>query len=98
MGNITVQKPGRTKQELLGCLDSIKDRFKDDISDNNVTIEKSADGYNMNAEKKILFMNFWVKAQITAKENEFELSWDTNAPESRVEDAINRVKKVLEDC
>lgn len=98
MGNITVQKPGKSKQELLGCLESIKDRFKDDISDNNVTIEKSADGYNMHAEKKILFMNFWVKAQIAAKDGEFELTWDTNAPESRVEDAINHVKKVLEDC
>jgi hypothetical protein len=98
MGNLKVEKPGKSKQQLLGCLDSVKDKFKGDINDNDVIVNKTTEGYNFSAEKKILFMTFWVKADIIAREEEFELSWDTNAPESRVEDAIRQVKKVLEDC
>ena len=98
MGNLTVQKPGKSKQQLLDCLERIRDKFKGNISDNKVVLDKLTDGYNISAEKKILFMTFWVKSKIIAQEEKFELSWDTNAPESRVEDAMNEVKKILEDC
>ena len=98
MGNLTVQKPGKSKQQLLECLEQIKAKFEDDVKKNDGVLEKITDGYSMSAEKKILFMTFWVKSKITAEDGKFELTWDTNAPESKVEDAMEKVKKILEDC
>ncbi len=98
MGNLTVQKPGKTKQQLLDCLEQIKDKFKGDISKNDVVLDKISGGYNVTAEKKILFMTFWVKSKVLAEDGKFELTWETNAPESKVEEAMDGVKKILEDC
>jgi hypothetical protein len=98
MGNLSVQKPGKTKQQLLVCLEQIKDKFKGDIADNNVELKKTSDGYDISAEKKILFMTFWVKSKILAEDGKFLLTWETNAPESKVDEAMDKVKKILEEC
>lgn len=98
MGNLVVNKPGKSKAQLLECLEKLKDRFKDEMDSNDVTLEKTADGYNITGEKHILFMTFWVKSQIKAMDERFELEWETNAPEGRVQDAMREVTKVLDDC
>lgn len=98
MGNLVVNKPGKTKAQLLSCLENIKERFKDDIGSNDVTLEKTPDGYNITGEKNILFMKFWVKSQIIAVDERYELTWETNAPEGRVQDAMREITKVLDDC
>jgi hypothetical protein len=98
MGNLVVNKPGKSKAQLMECLENLKVKFKDQMHSNDVTLEKTSDGYNITGEKKILFMTFWVKSQIKAMDEKFELEWETNAPEGRVEDAMREVTKVLDDC
>jgi hypothetical protein len=61
-----------------------------------VAIENIPDGYQIKAEKKILFMKFWVNAKIIAMEEAYELTWETNAPAGKVNEAFDKVKSVLE--
>lgn len=91
-----IPKPGKTKKQLLQSLEELKSSFAKEISGNDVAIGNIPDGYQIKAEKKIMFMKFWVNARIIAMEQAYELAWETNAPEGKVNDAINKVKSVLE--
>jgi len=91
-----INKNGKTKVELLNSLDKIKDNLKNEISAYNVDITKINDGYNIKAEKKIVFVKFWVNANIIAGDGYYELTWETNAPEGKVAQAIDKVRDTLE--
>lgn len=90
-----INKNGKTKAELLKSLDRIKDNFRNEISEYNVGLTKINDGYSMKAEKKIVFIKFWVNASITAGDGYYDVIWETNAPEGKVALAIDKVKDVL---
>ncbi len=91
-----INKNGKTKTELLSSLDRIKDNLKNEISEYNIGITKINDGYNIKAEKKIVFFKFWVNADITAGDGYYDITWETNAPEGKVAEAIGKVKDTLE--
>ena len=91
-----IPKPGKSKEQLLNSLEVLRSSFEREISGNNVIMENIPDGYKIKAEKKILFMTFWVNAEIRAKDEAYELTWETNAPAGKVNEAIDKVKKVLE--
>ncbi|MBZ0201418.1 MAG: hypothetical protein K8I03_00215 [Ignavibacteria bacterium] len=93
---IVVNKPGKTKEYLLSSLGNLKSDFSKQIADDNISIAETSEGYSIKAEKTILFMKFWVDANVIAKEGRFEISWETNAPESKVEEALISIKEVLE--
>lgn len=93
-----IKKNGKTKNQLLICLENLKSEFAKEISGNDVKITNITDGYSIKGEKKFLFLNFWVDAKIIAKEQEFELSWETNAPEGKVKEAMKNVEEILEKC
>ncbi len=93
---MNIQKPGKTKQELLDKLEGLKTELSKQVDDNNVKIEKINDGYNIKAEKKVLFMSFYVDANIIAKEGSYEITWESNAPDSKVIEALEKVKEALE--
>ncbi len=93
---ITIPKPGKTKQELLQKLETLKTEFTRQISENQITIEDIPDGFKINAEKKVLFLTFYVKADIIAKDESYEITWDSNAPQSKVNEALDKVKEILE--
>ncbi len=95
MEKIVIPKAGKSKAELLKILRDLKSEFSTKISENDAVIEETPDGYKVRAEKKILFLSFYVDANITAKEGEYEISWDSNAPKDKVEDALAKVKDVL---
>lgn len=96
MNSIIIPKPGKSKQELLEKLERFKSEYSKQLDENEVTLEKSADGYKISAQKKVLFMSFYVNAEITAKDGSYELSWESNAPESKVEEALEKIKIELE--
>lgn len=84
--------------ELLKCLETLKVEFQNKISEYKVDISKIGDGYRIQGKKKIILITFWVDAEIIAMDECFELSWKTNAPESKVKEAMEKVKEVLEKC
>ncbi|MEO8447554.1 MAG: hypothetical protein ABI528_08670 [bacterium] len=91
-----IQKQGRSKADLLNSLDKLKDDLKNDILEYKIGITKINDGYKIKAEKKILFIKFHVDADITAGEGHYDITWETNAPEGKVAEAIDKVKDALE--
>ncbi|HEY3250593.1 MAG TPA: hypothetical protein VGK25_05690 [Ignavibacteria bacterium] len=93
-----IQKPGKSKQQLLSCLAKLKVEFKAQVAENDIIITDIADGYLINAQKKVLFLTFWVKAKIIAANGAFELTWETNAPENKVREALDNIIKFLEKC
>ncbi len=92
---INISKPGKSKQELLEKLESFKNEYSKEIGENDVKIEKITDGYTIKAEKKVLFMTFYVNAEIIAKDNEYIITWESNAPDSKVNEALEKVKAML---
>lgn len=93
---INIPKPGKTKQELLQKLESIKTEYSKDIADNDVKIANITDGFNIRAEKQVLFLTFHVDANIIAKDGGYEITWESNAPENKVNEALEKVKALLE--
>lgn len=91
-----IVKSGRSKQELLDSLENLKEKFKHEISGNDVKVTKITDGYKIHAEKRII-VKFHVDAEIIAREGEYEISWETNAPKSKVEDAMKKIEQTLID-
>lgn len=92
---INIPKPGKSKQELLEKLESFKNEYSKEIGENDVKIEKITDGYTIKAEKKVLFMTYYVNAEIIAKDNEYIITWESNAPDSKVNEALEKVKAML---
>jgi hypothetical protein len=95
MGKLIINKKDKTKTELLNELRRLKSEFAAQILENEVVIEEIPDGYRVKAEKKVLFFSFYVNADITAKEGEYEISWESNAPNNKVEEALAKVKETL---
>lgn len=93
---LKIPQPGKTKQQLLDKLEDLKKDMQKQVESNEVTLTPITDGYNIKAEKKVLFLTFFVDANIVVKDEAYELSWETNAPESKVEEAIEKIKTALE--
>lgn len=93
---IHIPKPGRTKQDLLEKLEGFKNEYSKEIGENDIKLEKITDGYSIKAEKKVLFLTIYVIAEIIAKENEYVITYESNAPESKVNEALEKVKEKLE--
>lgn len=96
---MTISKPGKSKKDLLDCLEKLKSKFKDEIEQYNVQITPNKDGYKIQGEKKVLFVNFSVNVDIVAKDGEFEIDYETNnVPKSKVNEALEQIKQVLKSC
>lgn len=93
---LNIPQPGKTKQQLLEKLEVLKKDLLNKAEENEVTLSAIDGGYNLKAEKQVLFMTFFVDAKIIAKEGEYEITWKTNAPESKVAEALEKVKQALE--
>jgi len=91
-----IAKPGRTKQELLDSLEKLKEKFKYEISGNDVEVSPITDGYKIHAEKRFI-VKFHVDAQIVARDGEYELTWETNAPKNKIEEAMVKIEDYLKD-
>lgn len=95
--NMIIPKPGKSKEMLMKSLNALKVDFAKEIGDNDVRIEDTTDGFRLKAEKTILFMKFWVNAEIRVLDGAYEILWETNAPAGKVNEAIEKVRKVLEE-
>lgn len=96
MKSVNIPKSGKSKHELLENLERFKSDYSKQLAENDVKLEKTENGYKINAQKKVLFMSFYVNADIIAKEGSYEISWESNAPESKVNEALETIKSALE--
>ncbi len=91
-----IERPGKTKQELLESLAKLKEKFKNEIVGNDVKLTEITDGYKVYGEKRFI-VKFYVDAQIIARDGEYELTWETNAPSGKVDEAMQQIEDVLKN-
>lgn len=96
---ITIDKPGRTKQELLGSLEKLKTDFAKEISEYDIKLKQITDGYNLQGSKKIAFLEFSVDLNIHAEEGKYVIDYHSkNVPQGKLDEAMVKVKEVLDKC
>ena len=95
--NIRIDKPGKSREELLTCLEKFEKNYSKEIKEYELRILKIDGGFNIKVEKSILFMNFYLDAKIIAHNGYFDINYDTNVPQSKVKEVLNQVEEVLEE-
>lgn len=91
MKTLEINKPNRSKQELLSLLEAQLKQFDTFIKENNATLTKTTDGYNLSVEKRVLFMNYFLNAEIKTEDEKYIINYDTNAPEFKVKEFKTKV-------
>ena len=94
-----IDKPGKSKQELLNSLEKLKTDFAKEISEYDIKLSPITDGYNLKGSKKIVFIEFSVDVNIKAEEGKYVINYTSkNVPQSKIDMALVKVKEVLDKC
>ena len=94
-----IDKPGKSKQELLNSLEKLKTDFAKEISEYDVKLSPITDGYNLKGSKKIVFIEFSVDVNIQAEEGKYVINYTSkNVPQGKIDKAMVKVKEVLDKC
>lgn len=96
---ITIDKPGKSKHELLSSLEKLKTDFAKEISEYDIKLTPITDGYNLKGSKKIVFIEFSVDVNIRAEEGKYVIDYQSkNVPQGKIDEAMVKVKEVLDKC
>ena len=96
---MTIDKPGKSKQELLNSLEKLKTDFAKEISEYDIKLSPITDGYNLKGSKKIVFIEFSVDVNIQAEEGKYVINYTSkNVPQGQIDKAMVKVKEVLDKC
>lgn len=96
---ITIDKPGKSKEELLNSLEKLKADFAKEISEYDIKLSPVKDGYNLKGSKKIMFIDFSVDVNIRAEEGKYVIDYTSkNVPQGKIDMALVKVKEVLDKC
>ncbi|MCY7363044.1 MAG: hypothetical protein LH629_13420 [Ignavibacteria bacterium] len=93
MKSITFNKSGKSKEEIMQCLEKLEKKYSDEISENNISIKKNGTEFTLSAVKKILFLTYKIDAKLIISDGLIKLDYESNIPESFEKDAI----KMIED-
>jgi hypothetical protein len=96
--HIRIDKPGKSREELLTCLEKFEKNYSKEIKEYDLRILEIDSGYNIKVEKSVLFMNFYLDAKIIAHDGYFDINYDTNVPQGKLKEVLNKVEEVLEEC
>ena len=95
---IRIDKLGKSREELLTCLEKFEKNYSKEIKEYDLRILEIDSGYNIKVEKSVLFMNFYLDAKIIAHDGYFDINYDTNVPQGKLKEVLNKVEEVLEEC
>jgi len=95
MKSLTIEKPNKSKTQLLLLPESQLTEFKNVIKENNAHLERIPGGYSLSFEKTVMFMKYYLKAAIIADEESFQIEYYTNAPEFKVKEFELKIIKHL---
>lgn len=98
MEKIIFKREGKSKAELLKCLETMKEKYSREILENNISIIQDKDKFIISGSKNILFLNFWIKAALTAFDNEIIFEYETNVPKRYQSDAEQLFRKMINDA
>lgn len=96
---ITIDKPGKSKQELLSSLEKLKTEFAKEIKEYEIAVTPITDGYNLKGSRKIVFVEFSVDLNIKAEDGKFVIDYQSkNVPQGKIDEAMLNVREVLDKC
>ncbi|MDQ3020278.1 MAG: hypothetical protein M3R36_06880 [Bacteroidota bacterium] len=92
----TINKPRKTKKELLNSLDKLKIDSSDLIKEYDLHVSKITDGFKLEGSKKIVFIEATVDLDIIAEDGKFVINYETkNVPQGKIDKALTKVKEIL---
>lgn len=92
----TVNKPGKTKKELLSSLDKLKTDSADLIREYDLHVSKVTDGFKLKGEKNIILIEATVDLEIIAEDGKYVINYETkNVPQAKIDKALTKVKEIL---
>ena len=97
MEKIIFKKEGKSKEELIKCLEQLEAKHAKEISEYNISVKRDNDKIYVSGSRNILFFNFWVNAVLTAEDNMIILEFETNAPKKYFGEAENLFRKLIDD-
>lgn len=97
MKKFIIQKPNKSKTELLVFLESQLPYFKKILSENNAKLKRVQDGFTIELEKTVLFMKFFLNATIICEDGNYLILYETNAPDSKVNDFKIKINDYLKN-
>ncbi|MCB0729278.1 MAG: hypothetical protein KDD00_17575 [Ignavibacteriae bacterium] len=96
---ITIDKPGKTKAELLASLEKLQTDYAKEIAEYEIQITPITDGFNLKGSKQIVFITFSADVNIKAEDGKYVIDYTANnIPQAKLDEAIGEVTKVLEKC
>jgi len=95
MKKIVFEKPGKTKSDLINCVERIEKKFQHEITKNDINIKKEGDTFIVKAVKKKIFIKFWINAKILLDDGLITMEYDSNIPESYKNNAIKMIEKEI---
>ena len=94
-----ITKPGKSRLQLLDCVEKLKTKFSKEISEYDIDIADIENGYRIFGERKVLFINFAVDVKITVEDGKYNINYTTkNVPESKIKEALEMITEELGKC
>jgi hypothetical protein len=82
---------GITKAELHSKITGLLDKYNTDIAENNISVSKNGDIYNVSGSIKKFLFTFSIKAEIELFDNYIMVKYDTDVPESFQDTGFNKL-------
>lgn len=96
---ISIDKPGKSKKELLAYLEKLKTDFADEISKYDLKLSPIKDGYNLKGSKRIVVLKASADINIKAENEKYVIDYTSkNIPPGMIDQAISKVKQILNKC
>lgn len=89
------QQKNKSKSDLINCLEKVQRKYQTKIIDNNISIKRNGDTFNIYAVKKFMFMKFWIDANIKLNDGIIAIEYETNIPESKEKDFLKLIEKEI---
>lgn len=89
---------GTAKDELHSKITKLLNKHNSEITENNISVSKQGDTYNISGSIKKFLFSFSIEAEIQLFDNYITVNYDTNIPESIQSTGFDKMKTELDEA
>lgn len=89
---------GITKAELHSKITRLLDKYNGEITENNISVNKNGDTYNISGSIKKFLFSFSIDAEIQLFDNYITVNYDTNIPESLQNTGFEKMETEIKEA
>lgn len=97
MEALIIEKPELSKKKLFKVLKIFKKKYKKDINELKLDIEKIDYGYIIKFNKNIFIKNYTATITIMAQEGSITINAVTNIPKKQIDKVKKKIIKIIEE-